>query len=172
MVVPLLAPCLWGLFNRRLPTGALWATVGICFPLGIFVRFIMPAGTEGITGWIAGNSKMVETFIGVILPLIITALSIRLARRDSPGWQAVAALQGRAAEDAPPPGPASPLPIVGGQWRHIAHPNIPRLREHFFTNGLYPRDRGELSFRNTAGSLYHPIKIRFGERFFSQSRFE
>jgi SSS family transporter len=120
MVVPLLAPCLWGLFNRRLPTGALWATVGICFPLGIFVRFIMPAGTEGLAGWIAGHSKEVETFIGVILPLIITALSIRLARRDSPGWQAVAALQGQAAEDAPPPGPASNLPARVVGWSMAA----------------------------------------------------
>ncbi|MFT5105832.1 MAG: SSS family solute:Na+ symporter [Verrucomicrobiales bacterium] len=101
MVVPLLAPCLWGLFNRKVPTRALWWTVGLCFPLGLAFRFAMPAGDAGLIGWLNANSKLVETFIGVVLPLLVTAATVALARRESPGWARVEALDKDTGEQDP-----------------------------------------------------------------------
>jgi SSS family solute:Na+ symporter len=93
MVVPLLAPMLWGLFNSRVPTRALWLTAGICFPLGLLFRFGLPDGDGGLLIWLHMNDKLIETFIGVLLPLIITAGVALSAHDDSPGWARVAALE-------------------------------------------------------------------------------
>lgn len=116
MVVPLLAPCLWGLFNRRLPTRALWLTVGICFPLGLLFRFAMPPSDLGLIGWLRINSKFIETFIGVILPLLITAITIRLARHDSPGWAKIAPLIRTTDDEPSPTGKPNTLPVVMIMW--------------------------------------------------------
>jgi solute:Na+ symporter, SSS family len=114
MVVPLLAPTLWGLFNRRVPARALWLTAGICFPLGLLFRFALPAGDEGLLGWLHTNAKLIETFIGVGLPLLITAWVAHTAREESPGWAKVAALERPPEGSVEPPKP-SPIPalIVG-----------------------------------------------------------
>ena len=93
MVVPLLAPCLWGLFNRKVPTKALWFTVGICFPLGLLFRFAMPESVTGFLAWLQTNSKLIETFIGVVLPLLITFVVVRFSREDSPGWGRIESLR-------------------------------------------------------------------------------
>lgn len=115
MVVPLLAPCLWGLFNRKVPTKALWLTVGICFPLGILFRFAMPSVETGLLGWLKLNDKLIETFIGVVLPLVITGTVAVLARVESPGWGRVAALkaEGESKELAPE---ASRIPALIVAW--------------------------------------------------------
>jgi len=70
MVTPLLAPVLVALFVPRLGASAIWITVGVCFPLGLVVRF---------TDWIAGTPLANTTVTGVILPLAILGVLIRLA---------------------------------------------------------------------------------------------
>jgi Na+/proline symporter len=111
MVVPLLAPTLWGLFNRKVPTRALWLTAGICFPLGLLFRFALPEGSEGLLGWLHTNDKLIETFIGVVLPLIITAFVAWSARGDSPGWKKLEALERPSESEVEPPMP-SPIPAL------------------------------------------------------------
>jgi len=114
MVVPLLAPTLWGLFNRKVPTRALWLTAGICFPMGLLFRFALPAGDEGLLGWLQTNAKLIETFIGVGLPLLITAWVAHTAREDAPGWAKVAALERPPEGSVELPKPSSiPALIVG-----------------------------------------------------------
>jgi SSS family transporter len=115
MVVPLLAPCLWGLFNRKVPTRALWLTVGICFPLGLLFRFVLPDGDQGLVGWLHTNGKVIETFIGVVLPLLITGGVAHFARGEAPGWQRVAALERAPGEGRQPP-KASRIPALIVAW--------------------------------------------------------
>jgi solute:Na+ symporter, SSS family len=77
MVTPLLAPTLFALFFRNLGLRAIWATVGICFPLGLLAKF-----TGALSGlWIADT-----TFIGVILPMLIVGFMILVFRGEDPGW--------------------------------------------------------------------------------------
>ena len=114
MVVPLLAPCLWGLVNRKVPTAALWLTVGICFPLGLAFRFLLPDGAGGLVGWLHANDKLIETLIGVALPLVITAVVVHTRKREAPGWGRIAALERPAGEEAPAPKPSRiPALVVG-----------------------------------------------------------
>lgn len=107
MVTPLLAPVLASLFFRRIGVGAIWWTVGLCFPLGLAVRF---------TDWPAGTPLANPTFTGVVLPLLIVGAAALRARGAVAG-----ANEGRSetvvetaaesgAEDAP--GDATPLRIV------------------------------------------------------------
>lgn len=119
MVVPLLAPCLWGLFNRKVPTRALWLTVGICFPLGLAFRFVLPEGDQGLTGWLHTNGKLIETFIGVVLPLMITAGVAHFARGEAPGWRRVAALE-RPPEGEHQAPKASRIPALVVGWSMAA----------------------------------------------------
>ena len=84
MVTPLLAPTLLALFCRRLGAGAIWWTVGICFPLGALGKF-HPA----LAGTLLANS----TLTGVVLPLAIVTLFLLLARREAPGWAKIADLK-------------------------------------------------------------------------------
>lgn len=92
MVVPLLAPSLWGLFSRKIPTRALWMTAGICFPLGLLFRFAMPPDEVGLFAWLQSNGKLIETFIGVILPLLITFAVSYFSKGVAPGWARIEAL--------------------------------------------------------------------------------
>ncbi len=76
MVTPLLAPVLAALFFRRIGARAIWWTVGVCFPLGLVVRF---------TDWLAGTPLANPTFTGVVLPLLVvgaTALRARGSGRE------------------------------------------------------------------------------------------
>ena len=92
MVVPLLAPSLWGLFSRKMPTRALWMTAGICFPLGLLFRFAMPPDVDGLFAWLQSNGKLIETFIGVVLPLLITFTVSYFSKKEAPGWARIEAL--------------------------------------------------------------------------------
>jgi Na+/proline symporter len=86
MVVPLLAPVLFGLLSRRLDARALWWSAGVCIPLGLALHlgFTPPHADgsgegflHGLTQdggfweWLSFNSK---TLVGVILPLIIVGI--------------------------------------------------------------------------------------------------
>lgn len=94
MVTPLLAPTLLAMFCRRLGAGAIWWTVGICFPLGALGKF-HPA----LAGTVLANS----TLTGVVLPVAIVCLILLLARREAAGWANIAELKpsgGEAEADA------------------------------------------------------------------------
>lgn len=97
MVVPLLAPVLFGLLSKRVNTGALWATAGICIPLGLAMHFgwIAPAVSSG-----AGRSLKDQsmTIIGVILPLIILLVSHFRSRGVDRHWKNIEELQTREQE--------------------------------------------------------------------------
>ena len=84
MVTPLLAPTLLALFCRRLGAGAIWWTVGICFPLGALGKF-HPA--------LAGTLLSNTTLTGVVLPMAIVGSFLVFARREAPGWASVANLK-------------------------------------------------------------------------------
>ncbi|MEM1085354.1 MAG: Na+:solute symporter [Verrucomicrobiota bacterium] len=103
MVVPMLAPVLWGLLNRKIDSSALWLTAGICIPLGIALHFgfakggfldqRMPEdGSGGFLLWLSFNFK---TLVGVILPLVIMLLVQASAKSESPRWKDVQALHER-----------------------------------------------------------------------------
>jgi Na+/proline symporter len=104
MVTPLLAPTLLALFFRRLGLATIWATVGICFPLGLLATF-----TKVLDGtWIAN-----PTFTGVILPLLVIGVMLLLSRREAPGWQAITVLAGGQTDAGAPSSSALPTRIVG-----------------------------------------------------------
>ena len=76
MVVALLAPTLWGLFSRCLPSYAIWITAAISFIAGILVRFVYQA-----------DSTLMKTFTGVILPVLVLVVLQKLSRNIAPGYQ-------------------------------------------------------------------------------------
>ena len=79
LVVPLLAPTLWGLFSRKLAFRHLVYVTLISFTLGMTLRFGLPLLIDQesrfgwITDWVAKNQKMVELFVGVLLPVCLLA---------------------------------------------------------------------------------------------------
>ena len=85
MVVPLLAPILFGLLSKRLNTGTLWATAGICIPLGLAVHFhwIGADANSAFGKWLMDQSM---TIIGVVLPLIIVLIGHLLSRKEDRHW--------------------------------------------------------------------------------------
>ena len=79
LVVPLLAPTLWGLFSRKLAFRHLVYVTLISFTLGMTLRFGLPLLIDQesrfgwITDWVTKNQKMVELFVGVLLPVCLLA---------------------------------------------------------------------------------------------------
>jgi SSS family transporter len=120
MVVPLLAPILIGLLSKRVNTGALWTTAGVCIPLGLAMQFgwIAPDPSSEIGKWLAEQSK---TIIGVILPMLIVLVAHFRAKGVDRRWANIEELQAREQEsvDARPHAEAdnAPARIVG--WSMI-----------------------------------------------------
>jgi len=103
MVTPLLAPTLFGLFVPRLGVRTIWATVGLCFPLGLLAKF---------TDVLAGSWMADSTFTGVFLPLIVIVVVLFFSRREAPGWSAIRELSEREAGRNHPTSSAFPALIV------------------------------------------------------------
>ena len=89
LVVPLLAPTLWGLFSRKLAFRHLVFVTLISFTLGMTLRFGLPLLIDQesrfgwITDWVTKNQKMVELFVGVLLPVcLLAAFEFFLQRID------------------------------------------------------------------------------------------
>lgn len=120
MVVPLLAPILIGLLSKRVNTGALWTTAGVCIPLGLAMQFgwITPDPSSETGKWLADQSK---TIIGVILPMLIVLVAHFRAKGVDRRWANIEELQAREQEsvDARPDAEAdnAPARIVG--WSMI-----------------------------------------------------
>jgi len=103
MVTPLLAPTLLALFIPRLGVNTIWATVGICFPLGLLTKFT----TVLENSWLADS-----TVTGVFLPLAVIAVMLLLSRKEAPGWAGVRELEAQAAGRDQPQSSAFPALIV------------------------------------------------------------
>ena len=102
MVTPLLAPTLIALFRPNLGKSAIWATVGLCFPLGLIGKFSTIA---------EGTLLADSTFTGVILPLVIIGVLLLVQRKEDPGWSAIETLKAETAEDGQEVSPSS-LPAM------------------------------------------------------------
>lgn len=86
MVTPLLAPTLLALFIPRLGVATIWATVGICFPLGLLAK---------LTNTLEGTWFADSTVTGVFLPLLVIAVMLFFAKKEAPGWRAIKDLADR-----------------------------------------------------------------------------
>ncbi len=97
MVVPLLAPILFGLLSRKINVAALWLAAGLGIPLGLLLHFklITPPADSTLGQWFFDQSK---TFVGVVLPLMIVVIAHLRARGIDRRWGQIETL--RAAEDA------------------------------------------------------------------------
>lgn len=126
MVVALFAPSLWGLFSRRIRGSAVWITGLTGFALGALVRFgfgtagplTTLAPLQGIAGWLAANTSMVNTLTGVVVPVVILGIVELFSRGIAPGWERVQGLPPLEMEAADPLTIDLPARMVG--WCLIA----------------------------------------------------
>ena len=106
MVVPLLAPSLWGIFSRKIGGRAVWITGLSGFGLGVVIRFGF--GAEGflsgvdslgsINVWVIDHANFLKTFVGVIFPVAVLALIEFTSRGEDAGWKTIAALADKEGE--------------------------------------------------------------------------
>jgi solute:Na+ symporter, SSS family len=118
MVVPLLAPILFGLLSGKITSSALWTTAGTCIPLGLALHFqLIPAPASGTAKSLFDQSK---TIVGVLLPLAIVLTAHLRARTADPRARLLPsrpATPDHPTASSPTPQPvADPTParIVGG----------------------------------------------------------
>ena len=92
MVVPLLAPILFGLLSKKVNAGALWLTAGICIPLGLALHFqlVNPPADSAVGQWLLAQSK---TFVGVVLPVVIVLIAHFRSRGEDRHWKNIESLQ-------------------------------------------------------------------------------
>jgi len=90
LVVPLLAPTLWGVFSRKIGIRHMLIVALTSFGIGMFLRFGLPWLTqEGDALWVVtktvlDNKKMVELFNGVLLPVCMLGFfELSLRARDA-----------------------------------------------------------------------------------------
>ena len=80
LVVPLLAPTLWGVFSKNIGVRHMLAVALTSFGVGMFLRFGLPWLTQegdalwGLTNYALNNKKMVELFNGVLLPVCMLGI--------------------------------------------------------------------------------------------------
>ena len=97
MVVPLLAPALWGLFSRKIGTRDMYAVALLSFTIGAVIKFGIienpwlrdVAALKGTIEFLKTNTKNVEVLIGVILPVVMLSILERRTRESSSGWRAI-----------------------------------------------------------------------------------
>ena len=104
MVVPLLAPALWGIFSRKIGGRAVWITGLSGFGLGLLVRFGFGedgflSHLEALNSWIIANGNFLKTLLGVIYPVAILAVLELTSKGENPGWKKLCALKARATEN-------------------------------------------------------------------------
>ena len=77
LVVPLLAPALWGVFSRKIGLKHLLIVALTSFSLGLIMRFGLPAVTQegdrlwALTQYVLANKVIVELFVGVLFPVCL-----------------------------------------------------------------------------------------------------
>ena len=125
MVVPLLAPSLWGLFSRSIGGRAVWITGLSGFVLGALVRFGFGAdgflsgfeSLDSLNTWVVSNANFLKTFVGVIFPVAVLTIIECLSRGEDAGWKAVAALSSEElAEEKDNPKQSNPMAAKVVAW--------------------------------------------------------
>ncbi len=103
LVVPLLAPTIWGLVSGRIGAREVWVTAGISFITGAVFKFILHK--EG---------TVIDMSIGVLLPILTLTVMQYFNKKDSKGWNNVQEHQRQQTEesDAKPESKASSLPAL------------------------------------------------------------
>ena len=105
MVVPLLAPALWGIFSRKIGGRAVWITGLSGFGLGLLVRYGFGADgflnhLETLNSWVITNSNTLKTLLGVIYPVAILTILELTSKGENPGWKNLQALEAQASDTA------------------------------------------------------------------------
>ncbi|MEK9985077.1 MAG: Na+:solute symporter [Opitutae bacterium] len=91
LVVPLFAPTLWGVFSKKIGIKQMLIVALTSFGVGVLLRFGLPAFTEkgdplwGLTNYVLNNKKMVELFVGVLLPVCMLFLYEVMLRSTDKG---------------------------------------------------------------------------------------
>ena len=91
LVVPLFAPTLWGVFSKKIGIKQMLIVALTSFGIGVLLRFGLPAVTEkgdplwGLTNYVLNNKKMVELFVGVLLPVCMLFLFEVMLRSTDKG---------------------------------------------------------------------------------------
>lgn len=120
MVVPLLAPILFGLLSNRINTGTLWTAAGICIPLGLAFHFgwIATDTSTPFGNWLKNQSM---TLIGVVLPLIIVFIAHLRTRKVDRHWANIEELRlnEQAAVETRIDGPADHSPARIVAWSMV-----------------------------------------------------
>ena len=120
---PLMLPTVWGIYSRYVGPWAVWATLIVCTPAtivlkglpGLIGRFPSLGASPALASameWVGANSRLVDGFLGLLLPLgILLAVEIvsRLRGGVNPGWKRLEASFASYAE-RPPAAVASRLP--------------------------------------------------------------
>lgn len=119
MVVPLLAPSLWGVFSKKITSRAVWLTGLSGFALGALIRFGF--GADGFASqtfpelnhWVIENSNFLKTFTGVIFPIIILSIAEFTSQGEASGYLALEKLkQNNAQDDASSEEPKESNPLA------------------------------------------------------------
>jgi len=105
MVVPLLAPALWGIFSRKIGGRAVWITGLSGFGLGLLVRFGFGADgflshLEALNSWVVANGNFLKTLLGVIYPVAVLAILELTSKGENPGWKNLQALEAQVSDEA------------------------------------------------------------------------
>ncbi len=129
IIVPLMAPSVWGLFSRKIGGRSIWIIGLSGFSLGALARFGLSSngwfsGVEslgGVIDWVSANANFLNTFIGVIFPVFILVILEIAGRGENPGWRSVAELsRGREAEAIVHPGHSNPIAAKIISWSLVA----------------------------------------------------
>ncbi len=125
IVVPLLAPSVWGLLSKTIDGRAVWWTASVSFAAGAFVQFGM--GERGLplvvphlktaALWLADNNRLMQQIVGVALPVAILAVLEWRGSGEAPGWRRLTAFSAIPASGDP--GESSGLPAKMAAWTLI-----------------------------------------------------
>lgn len=100
LVVPLVAPSVWGFFSDRVDQRSAWLTVIAAGVVGLFLRYLItPAGPLGgvaalqpLQTWAADAGILIDVIVGVAVPMLVLGGYHLLSRRVAPGVARIAAL--------------------------------------------------------------------------------
>jgi SSS family solute:Na+ symporter len=95
MTAPLLAPVLWGLWNRRIGTAAVWVTAAFSAVAAIVVKFSLKPEVEllqPLSQWVVANERTAEILFGVVVPVAILFIVQMFSRDVSEGSRRVESL--------------------------------------------------------------------------------
>ncbi|WP_405398677.1 sodium:solute symporter family protein [Maribacter sp. Asnod2-G09] len=89
MVVPLLAPALWGMFSRKIGIKEMCIVTLTSFAIGAFLRFGLSI-----------QSKDIDVLVGVLLPILMLIIFQRFSKNKvDKGWNAIEELRISSIED-------------------------------------------------------------------------